>query len=62
MSEAKWMSLYEYKGIAYRVVYFTEMKCPHTGEWYEAVLYQIANSGKIYCREKKDFEKKFKQV
>ena len=44
----------------YLVLGECKLKCPSSGVWYEAILYQSVNdSSKLYVREKKDFFDKF---
>lgn len=35
------------------------MKCPTTGQWFDALIYQDYDSKYLYVREKKDFFDKF---
>ena len=44
----------------YLVLGECKLKCPSSGVWYDAILYQSVNdSSKLYAREKKDFFDKF---
>ena len=35
------------------------MKCPATGEWFDALIYQDYNTNHLYIRDRKDFFDKF---
>lgn len=58
--------MYSYKGKMYsRYSKTVQVKCPITGNWYEAVQYKSIdqyNPSGFYIRELKDFEDKFKEV
>lgn len=36
-----------------------KLKCPSTGNWYNAVIYEGIDDGNYYVREEKDFFAKF---
>ena len=41
-------------------LYRCRMKCPTSGEWFDAVIYRgLDDGGKYYVRERKDFLDKF---
>ena len=52
--------LYTYKDNVYELMNNGQMKDSSTREWVEAVFYRSVNTGKIYAREKIEFEKLFK--
>lgn len=35
------------------------MKCPISGQWFNALIYQDRDTGNLYVRDKKDFFEKF---
>lgn len=45
----------------YTIEGYVRMKSPESGEWYDAVLYKSTTKGEVFCRERKDFEDKFKE-
>lgn len=52
---------YPHDGI-YRIMEFCRMKNPTTREWVDGVIYANNETGKLFVREKTDFEDKFKLV
>lgn len=51
--------VYTKTGESYSPMYWCKLKCPVTGEWYDAVFYKGVKDGKYYAREKNDFFNKF---
>lgn len=45
----------------YTIEGYVRMKSPETGEWYDGVLYKSTTKGEVFCRERHDFEEKFKE-
>lgn len=45
----------------YTIEGYVRMKSPESGEWYDAVLYKSTTKGEVFCRERRDFEEKFKE-
>lgn len=45
----------------YTIEGYVRMKSPESGEWYDAVLYKSTTKGEVFCRERCDFEEKFKE-
>ena len=43
----------------YLPIYRCKLKCPSTGEWFDAVIYKGVEDEKYYVRERKDFFDKF---
>lgn len=44
----------------YMPLYRCRMKCPVSGEWFDAVIYKgLDDGGKYYVREREDFLNKF---
>lgn len=43
----------------YLPIYRCKLKCPSTGEWFDAVIYKGIEDEKYYVRERKDFFNKF---
>lgn len=43
----------------YFPLYGCKLKCPITGEWYDAIIYKGIEDEKYYVREKNDFFNKF---
>lgn len=43
----------------YMPLYKCRMKCPASGEWFDAIIYQKCNTEELYVRERKDFLDKF---
>lgn len=54
-------SLYVYpkNGHQYLPLFRCRMKCPASGEWFDALIYQDYNTKHLYVRDKKDFFDKF---
>lgn len=54
-------SLYVYpkNGHQYMPLFRCRMKCPASGEWFDALIYQDYNTKHLYVRDKKDFFDKF---
>lgn len=54
-------SLYVYpkNGHQYMPLFRCRMKCPASGEWFDALIYQDYNTKHLYVRERKDFFDKF---
>lgn len=54
------MYVYPKNGHHYLPLYRCRMKCPASGEWFDAVIYKgLDDGGKYYVRERKDFLDKF---
>lgn len=49
----------QYKKNFYEIVSEGKMKNPDNGNWLKCIHYKSLKDGKLYTREKKDFEKKF---
>ena len=43
----------------YLPIYRCKLKCPSTGEWFDAIIYKGVEDEKYYVRERKDFFDKF---
>ena len=43
----------------YLPIYRCKLKCPSTGEWFDAIIYKGVEDKKYYVRERKDFFDKF---
>lgn len=43
----------------YLLTFNSKLKCPSTGEWFDAVIYKGIEDEKYYVRERKDFFDKF---
>lgn len=43
----------------YLPIYRCKLKCPSTGEWFDAIIYKGVEDEKYYVRERKDFLDKF---
>lgn len=43
----------------YLPLYRCKLKCPSTGEWFDAIIYEGMDDKKCYVRERKDFFDKF---
>lgn len=43
----------------YLLLHNNKLKCPSTGEWFDAVIYYGVNDKQYYTREKEDFFDKF---
>lgn len=46
-------------GHHYLPLFRCRMKCPATGEWFDALIYQDYNTKHLYVRDRKDFFDKF---
>ena len=53
------MYVYPKNGHHYLPLFRCRMKCPATGEWFDALIYQDYNTKHLYVRDKKDFFDKF---
>lgn len=51
--------VYPKNGHHYLPLRSCRMKCPTTGQWFDALIYQDYDSKHLYVREKKDFFDKF---
>lgn len=51
--------IYPKTGHKYLCLTKCKLKCPSTGNWYEAVIYEGIEDGNYYVREEKDFLAKF---
>lgn len=51
--------VYPKTGHRYIPLYRCKLKCPSTGEWFDALIYQGLDDDKLYVRERKDFLDKF---
>lgn len=51
--------VYPKNGHHYLPLFRCRMKCPATGEWFDALIYQDYNTKHLYVRDKKDFFDKF---
>ncbi len=51
--------VYPKNGHHYMPLYRCRMKCPASGEWFDAIIYQEYNTEKLYVRDRKDFLDKF---
>ena len=40
-------------------IYRCKLKCPSTGEWFDAIIYKGVEDERYYVRERKDFFDKF---
>lgn len=54
-------SLYVYpeNGHQYMPLFRCRLKCPASGQWFDALIYQDYDSKHLYVRERKDFLDKF---
>lgn len=54
-------SLYVYpkNGHQYMPLFRCRLKCPTSGQWFDALIYQDYNTKHLYVRDKKDFFDKF---
>lgn len=43
----------------YLPIYRCKLKCPSTGEWFDAIIYKGVEDERYYVRERKDFFDKF---
>lgn len=46
-------------GHQYMPLFRCRLKCPASGEWFDAIIYQDYNTKHLYVRERKDFLDKF---
>ena len=46
-------------GHQYLSLYRCRMKCPASGEWFDALIYQDCNTKHLYVMDRKDFFDKF---
>lgn len=53
------MYVYPKNGHQYLPLFRCRLKCPTTGQWFDALIYQDYDSKYLYVREKKDFFDKF---
>lgn len=53
------MYVYPKNGHHYLPLFRCRMKCPATGEWFDALIYQDYNTKHLYVRDRKDFFDKF---
>lgn len=51
--------VYPKNGHYYEPLFRCRMKCPASGEWFDALIYQDYNTKHLYVRDKKDFFDKF---
>lgn len=51
--------VYPKNGHHYIPLYRCRMKCPASGEWFDAIIYQECNTERLYVRDRKDFLDKF---
>lgn len=51
--------IYPKNGHQYLPLFRCRLKCPASGEWFDALIYQDYDSKHLYVREKKDFFDKF---
>lgn len=51
--------IYPKTGHKYLCLTKCKLKCPSTGNWYNAVIYEGIEDGNYYVREEKDFFAKF---
>lgn len=51
--------VYPKNGHHYLPLWSCRMKCPTTGQWFDALIYQDYNTKHLYVRDKKDFFDKF---
>lgn len=51
--------VYPKNGHQYMPLFRCRMKCPASGEWFDALIYQDYNTKHLYVRDKKDFFDKF---
>lgn len=64
-TKLKWEELreqlyvYPKNGHQYLPLWRCRMKCPTTGQWFDAIIYQDYNTKHLYVRERKDFLDKF---
>ena len=53
------MYVYPKNGHQYLPLYGCRMKCPASGEWIDALVYQDCNTKHLYVMDRKDFLGKF---
>ena len=53
------MYVYPNNGHQYLPLYGCRMKCPASGEWIDALVYQDCNTKHLYVMDRKDFLDKF---
>lgn len=53
------MYVYPKNGHQYIPLYRCRMKCPASGEWFDALIYEDCETKKLYVRDRKDFFDKF---
>ena len=53
------MYVYPKNGHQYMPLYRCRMKCPASGEWFDALIYQDCKTENLYIRDRKDFLDKF---
>lgn len=53
------MYVYPKNGHQYISLYRCRMKCPASGEWFDALIYEDCETEKLYVRDRKDFFDKF---
>ena len=53
------MYVYPKNGHQYMPLYRCRMKCPASGEWFDALIYQDCKTENLYVRDRKDFLDKF---
>ena len=51
--------IYPKNGHQYLPLFRCRLKCPASGQWFDALIYQDYDSKYLYVREKKDFFDKF---
>lgn len=51
--------VYPKTGHRYMPLFRCRLKCPTSGQWFDALIYQDYDSKHLYVREKKDFFDKF---
>lgn len=51
--------IYPENGHHYLPLFICRMKCPVSGQWFDALIYQDYDTKHLYVRERKDFFDKF---
>lgn len=51
--------VYPKNGHQYMPLFRCRLKCPASGEWFDAIIYKGIEDEKFYVRERKDFLDKF---
>ena len=51
--------VYPKTGHKYMPLYRCKLKCPASGEWFDALIYEDCETEKLYVRDRKDFFDKF---